>query len=104
MQRMPAKWELGCLADLTHVDKKGTQSFHHTNCFMSLQISKNLFSYSQRFIGGERDGTLPTRINLRTGSGRSLGCSAFLQSLPLCKPVDAHPGAGNDYMFVLFCN
>lgn len=52
MQRMPAKWELGCLADLTHVDKKGTQSFHHANCFMSLQISKNLVSHSHGSIGG----------------------------------------------------
>lgn len=67
MQRMPAKWELGCLADLTHVDKKGAQSFHHTNCFMSLQTSKNLFSHSHRFTGEEYDGTLPIRINLRTG-------------------------------------
>lgn len=41
------------------------QSFHHTNHFVSLQISVNLFSYSRGFIDEEYDGAQgqPPRVH-----------------------------------------
>lgn len=64
VQKMPGEQGAGHWADLMHINKKGKQSCQHTDRFMNLSISMNLFSRCHGFTDTIAEWPLPTRRHL----------------------------------------